>query len=444
MEIPTTRYVVSGDDHVAYQIVGDGPTDVILLREPTVGVDQIWDNPDSAYFHRRLAANRRLILFDSRGFGSSDRWGAGARPTWEIWTDDILALMDGVGSERATVVAMGMAGMIGLLYSGTHPDRVSSLVLVNSFARWFRDRDYPHGYPQELREKIRQTTVDNWGTLEFLRNWAPSLLDDPPAAAQFGRAQRLCLSPGQMLLTVDPNIDRDARPVLGAIRVPTLVMHRAANRIFPVDSGRYLAEHIADAEFVELPGADHHYCAGDVEPMLTALDDFLDRRPDRPSAGRVLATVLFTDIVGSTGHATALGDNRWRELLDRHDAIGKERVTAARGRLVASTGDGLLATFDGPARAIQCATALRDDLRDLAIDIRAGVHCAEVELRGRDIGGIGVHVANRILGLAGPGEVLVSRTVKDLVVGAAIELTDRGVHRLAGVAEEHQLFAVTG
>ncbi len=444
MQIPTTHYVMSGSDRVAYQVIGEGPPDIILVREPTVGIDQLWDSPDSAYFHRRLAAKGRLILFDTRGFGSSDRWGAGARPTWEIWTDDILALMDSVGSERATVVAMGLSGMVGLLFAGTHPDRVSSLVLVNSFARWFRDRDYPHGYPQELREKLRQTMVANWGTPEFLRMWAPTLFSDPVAAAQFGRAQRLCLSPGQMLATVDPNIDRDARPVLGAIRVPTLVMHRVDNQIFSPDSGRYLAEHIGDAEFVALPGADHHYCVGDVEPMLGALEDFLGRRPERATAGRVLATVLFTDIVGSTGHATTLGDSRWKELLDRHDALGKERVSEARGRLVASTGDGLLATFDGPARAIQCAIALRDDLRDLDVEIRAGVHCAEVELRGRDIGGIGVHVANRILDLAGPGEVLVSRTVKDLVVGADIELTDRGAHRLAGVPEEHQLFAVTG
>jgi class 3 adenylate cyclase len=386
------------------------------------------------------------VIFDKRGVGLSDPVPLPLLPTLETWMDDVLTVMAAAESERAAVFATAEAGPMAMLFAATHPARTSALVLLNTLARFRRAPDYRPGVPDPLvsqfLEELERSSSGAEPVLPELS--APSAAADPAYREWAGRYQRQTASPGTHMAIGRMLFEVDVRDALPVIAVPTLVLHRAENRYYPVGNGRYLAEHIPGARYVELPGADHLFWVGDAMPVLDEIEEFLTGARQAHEPDRVLATVAFTDIVGSTEQASDLGDRRWRELLDGHDTIGRTLVEQFGGRVVKMTGDGLLATFDGPARAIRCVCALRDRLRGLGLEIRAGVHTGEVELRGDDVGGIAVHIGQRVTELAAPGEVLVSRTVTDLVAGSGITFADRGSRVLKGVPDEWQLFVVEG
>ena len=441
---PHTRYVDSGDAELAYQVIGVGPLELVYVPIGLTPIDLIWDHPQFARNLRQLASFSRLILLDIRGYGSSDRVSIENLPVMQAWMDDILAVMDAANCQRPAVLAAQEPGLPAMLLAASHPERVSSLVLVNAYARYLRDANYPWGMPSQSFERYVEllTSSDIRGTGGTLPGLAPSVAADAATREWFGRAERLSSTPRASAALVRLFAETDIRDVLSGIKVSTLVIHRKDAQHVRVGHGRFLAEHIPYARYVELPGGDTMPFVGDADDLLTEIEEFLTGARPIHEVDRILATVLFTDIVGSTELAARIGDRRWRSLLDAHDAVVRRQVELFRGRLIRSTGDGMLATFDGPARAIHCAQALRDGLRGLGIEVRAGLHIGELELRDGDIGGIAVHIGARIAAMAGSGEVLVSRTVKDLVVGSGIEFADRGVHPLKGVPEEWQIYAV--
>ncbi len=439
--MPETRYARLGDEHIAYQTVGSGPRDILFMSAWFSHVDGRWEEPRFAAMLRRLATMGRLIVFDKRGSGASDPLPA-AQPTWEDWADDILAVLNACGSERATVIGVGDSGPLAMLFAATQPQRVSSLVVVNSGARLVRAPDYPWGLsPVEVREFLTRTR-DTWGTGGIADVFSPSSAADERYQQWWARYQRMGASPGRSTAMARLTFEVDVRNVLSTIHVPTLVIHRKDFRFFPVELGRYLAEHIAGAKYVELPGADGFMYLGDTEAILSEIEQFVTgaRRP--VDIDRVLATVLLTDMVGSTDLAVQLGDHRWRAVLDTHDDIVRTQLGEYRGRLHRATGDGVLATFDGPARAIRCGQAIRDQLHQSGVDIRSGLHAGEIEIRGSEVGGIAVHIAARISAEAGAGEILCSSTVRDLVTGSDLEFVDRGRHHLKGVPQDWQLYEV--
>jgi len=437
IDIPDTKYAVNGDVHLAYQVAGSGPPDIVFIWGPFSNVEVVWEHPAARRTIERFASIGRLIQFDRRGTGLSDR--AVTIPTLEDQMDDVVAVLDAVGSEKAVLIGGGDAAMMTTLFAATHPERTSALVLSGGRVRITATDDFPWAFTMEQWEAIRAMVGDQWGQGISQVVAAPSSINDDAARRWWARLERLSLGPGDVKRMFDVLQHTDVRPVLDTIQVPTLVLHRTGDGFSSVEQGRYLAEHIPGARLVELPGEDHAGWEGDDTPGNDAIEEFITgHRPVR-EPDRVLATVLFTDIVGSTEQARELGDRRWRELLDRHDDLARAELDRHQGRLIKTTGDGLLATFDGPARAIRCASALRDGL---PVAIRAGLHTGEVELRGDDVGGIAVHIGARVAALAGEREVLVSRTVKDLVAGSGIEFTDRGTHALKGVADEWQLYAV--
>jgi class 3 adenylate cyclase/pimeloyl-ACP methyl ester carboxylesterase len=442
-EQSVTRYAKSGDVHIAYQVVGDGPIDVLLLVADFIPTDAWEEQPRLAHACRRLASFSRLIRCDRRGVGLSDPITPGSPPTLEQWIQDALAVLDAVGSEQAVVIGANDAGAVAALLAATHPQRVRALVFVNSYARATQTPDYPWGWPESLAAKMVEDTIEpaddiGWG----LEGVAPSMADDDEFRRWWDRAGNRGASPATARALLEVYLRSDVRDILDVIDVPTLVVHRVDDRGITIGNGRYLAQHIPGAKLVELPGDDDIFWLGDADTVIDEIEEFVTGARRRPGMDRVLATVLFTDIVGSTARASSLGDNRWARLLDDHDRLCTLHVERCRGRMVKSTGDGLLATFDGPARAIACALDLRAALRPLGIEIRAGLHTGEIELRAEDIGGIAVHIAARIEALAGEGEVLASRTVVDLVVGSGIEFRDRGEHELKGVPGRWLLFAV--
>jgi class 3 adenylate cyclase len=439
-----TRYARRGDVHVAYQVIGDGELDLVLVSEWFSHLEARWDIPSWERFLRRLGSFSRLITFDKYGIGLSDPAPPGSLPPLEEWMDDVRAVMEAVGSERAAVLGASDGGTMAAMFAATYPDRTSSLILTNSTARLSWAPDYSIGIPVEQQGALIHLTEETWGTAELFVATNPSLADDPSLQEVAARYARLAASPSTAAAVIRMLMQVDIRPILPSIRVPTLILHRRDNRVLTIDHGRYLAEHIAGARFTELPGEDFALGLGDVEAVVDEVQEFLTGARAIVDADRVLATVLFTDIVGSTKRAAELGDQRWRNFLDTHDQLAERQLARYRGTLVASTGDGLLATFDGPARAIRCALALRDGLRSMGIEVRVGLHCGEIERRGPDVAGIAVHIAARVQAAARPGEVLVTRTVRDLVAGAQIPFVDRGSHRLKGVPEEWQLFAVAG
>jgi class 3 adenylate cyclase len=442
MRVPDTRYATSGRDHIAYQALGEGPPFIILIRESHVSVLDLWDHPSSVYVHRRLAGFGRLLCFDVRGTGASDAYGVSSRPTVETWVDDTRAVLNAEGCDHAVVVGTGDVCIVALTFAATYPTRTAGLVLVNGYARYYRDEDYSIG---RLRPSSppAERLMGAWGTQWMADRVSPSMAGDEAFASWFIRAQRASAGPGSAAVIYEDGHERDVRGLLPAIRVPTLVLHRSDLSYVPVELGRYLAEHIAGARLAELPGGDHLYFTGDVDPLLDEIDRFVQSKP-RPAEddGRALATVLFTDIVGSTERAASLGDQAWRALLDQHDTIVRREVKERRGRVVKHVGDGVVATFDGPARAIEASRSISSALRDLGLDVRTGLHTGEVEIRGDDIGGIAVHIGARVAALAQPGEVLVSRTVRDLVAGSGITFVDRGTHALKGLPDPWPLFAV--
>jgi pimeloyl-ACP methyl ester carboxylesterase len=438
---PATRYARSADAHVAYQTFGGGP-DVVLVPEWASHVEVQWEEPRSARFLERLASFSRVVTFDKRGVGLSDPVRLDALPTLEEWMDDVRSVMDATQVEAAAVLGVGTGGPMSILFAATYPERCRALVLVNSYARIAAAPDYPFGVPAALARRGVEWSAETWGTGASFDLAAPSLRGEPSAREFHARLQRSSVSPGALAKMQAMLFGIDVRAVLGAVRVPTLVVHRADDRLVPVDHGRYLAQGIAGARYVELAGEDHAHYVGDIGELLDEVEEFLTGMRSGPEPDRVLATVLFTDIVGSTAKAVQIGDAAWRELIDRHDAIVRRELDRHRGREVHTAGDGFLAAFDGPARAIRCACAIRDAVRVLGIEVRAGVHTGEVDRRGTDLAGIAVHIGARVADQAGPGEVLVSRTVVDLVAGSGIRFLDRGIATLRGVPGEWQLSAV--
>ena len=441
---PETRYAQSADGYVAYQIVGDGPLDLVFIPSWASNVDVMWEEPSFARFLHRLATFSRLLCFDKRGTGVSDPVPLAAVPTLEQWTDDVRTVMDAAGSKRAALLGHADGGHMAMLFAATYPERASALILVDTYARALRDVDYPWGLPAEQVPRFLQWLEEAWGTGGYLDIRAPSVAHDERFRRWRARYERLAMGPRAMTTMFAAHVERDLRGVLPSIRVPTLVLHRAGDRYIQVVHGLYLAEHIRGARYVELPGEDHLFFVGDTESMLGEIEEFLTGVRPLPESDRVLATVLFTDIVTSTERLVQVGDRTWKDLLDQHDTLIRGELERHRGRLVKNTGDGILATFDGPARAVRCAQAIATSVKALGIAVRAGLHTGEVELRGEDVTGMGVNIAARVMDAAGPGEVVVSSTVKDLVAGSGLRFSDRGNRDLRGVPGEWRLFAVEG
>jgi class 3 adenylate cyclase len=406
-------------------------------------VDLRWEEPQLAGFLERLGGFCRVMSGDARGQGSSDPFTLEGVSLLDAWMDDATALMDAADSERAAIVGAGAAGAASILYTATHPERVSALVLINTFARFVSGPDYPCGLPPEMIEQYIAAVQTGYATMDHIRIVAPSMVRDDRWCRWFMRSCRVGGSPSAQTRIFGAVMETNVHHVLPSIQVPTLVLHRRGDRQARVEHGRYLADHIPGAVYRELDGDDDVFCVGDTDTLADEIEEFLTGVRPRHPIDRVLTTVLFTDIVDSSKRAADMGDRAWRKLLDAHDAVVRTQLERFRGREIKTTGDGFLATFDGPGRGIRCASELVSGLRALGLDIRAGLHTGEVEIRGDDIGGIAVHVGSRVAALATAGQVLVSSTVKDLVAGSGIEFDDRGEYELKGLTGSWRLFAVT-
>jgi class 3 adenylate cyclase len=445
--VPETRYARSGDVHIAYQVVGDGPIDLVLICDWIWNVELQWENPLCARFLERLASFSRLLLFDKRGSGLSDRTVDLDLFTLEVRIDDVRAVMEAAASEQAVLFGHGEDGAsLAAVFAAANPDNARALILYGTRAKTLKAPDYPWGYEPSAPDVWAAERESFWGTDAYARRWlrqlGPSVANDDRIVRWYSRLLRQSASPGTEAAYSRWMGAVDIRGVLPAIHVPTLVMHRSGDRDTPVEGGRDVADRIPDARFVELPGIDSFPWAGDQGPLLAEAEAFVTGARATEQADRVLATVLFTDIVGSTEKATELGDARWKEVLGDHDGRAKAEIERFRGRYVNSTGDGLLATFDGPARAVRCAEAIVEAVRPLGLEIRAGCHTGEVELHGDSVRGIAVHVGARVASLGGPSQVLVSSTVRNLVAGSGLAFEDAGQHDLKGVPDTWQLYRV--
>ena len=440
-EIPETRYVKSGELYIAYQVFGAGSVDLFYVPGFVSHLEHQWEDAAWAHMLRRLGSFSRVITFDKPGTGLSDRLAD--FPTLEQRIDDVRAVMDAVGSERAAFFGISEGGPISILFAATHPQRTSALILYGTYARRMWAPDHPWGRTEAEMDAILERIDRDWGKDALLDLSDPSIANNDEARRTFARYFRLAASPGAALTVLRLQTQIDVRHVLPAIHVPALVMHRSGDRVTRVEQGRYLAEHIPGAKFVELAGDDHMPAVGNGDAIIDEIGEFLTGvRP--VEIDRVLATILFTDIVGSTERALALRDRRWRELLEQYYATVRRELARFRGREIDRAGDGLFAAFDGPARAIRCACRIRDEVRSLGLEVRSGLHAGECEVLGDKIGGIAVHIGARVAAAAEPGEVLVSNTVKDLVAGSGIAFKDRGTHALRGLPGEWALFVVTG
>lgn len=437
-----TQYARSGDVNIAYQVVGDGPIDLVVTWGWLSHIEVFWEDPDIADLLARLAAFSRLIIFDKRGTGMSDRVTESELPTLEQRMDDVRAVMDAAGSRRAALLGISEGGTLSILFAATHPDRTSALVLFGSWATWLKEDGYPWAPTLEQhQEAMAMMRVQDPSEPFNLERFAPSKLNDEDFKKRMARYGRMSASPGAALALYQMTIHMDVRDVLPSIHVPTLVLHRAGDRMIYPQNGRYLADHISGASYVVLPGNDHLAWVGDREALVGEIEEFLTGTRHAPETDRVLATVLFSDIVGSTAKAAKLGDKDWKALLARHDSAVRRQLERFRGREVKTLGDGFLVTFDGPARAVRCAEGIIQELNSLGLEVRAGIHTGEIEVIGDDIGGIAVHIASRIGAIAGPGEIVVSSTVKDLTVGSGIVFEDRGMQALKGMSDPWQLYA---
>lgn len=431
---------------IAYWTIGDPSGGVDIVWVPNFGssADCWWMIPDLADFWHRFSRIGRVTLLDVSGLGGSDPIPLGTLPPLEQWMDDVRCVMDAEGIEKPTLMATDWAGPVALLFAATHPERVSNLILFDSFARFERADDYPAGVPGEYLQTIIDTTVAWWGTGAQFQITAPDLANDAEMREWVAFSERTSIPPSMRRPCFEMFCRIDVRDVLPSVRAPTLVLHRSGDVWIRVEHGRYLADHIAGARLVELDGNDHFPFYGDSDLVIASVREFLTgERTDEIDDDRVLATMLFTDIVDSTKRAAAMGDRRWRELLDKHDNIARQTVQRFRGRVVQMTGDGVFATFDGPARAVRCASAIRGATATIGVPIRVGLHTGEVELRGDNVGGINVHVGARVGALAQQGEILVSGTVKDLTIGSGLAFEDRGEHSLKGVPGVWRLFALS-
>ncbi len=439
---PRTRYARSGDLHIAYQVVGEGPIDLVYVPSWISAVEHYWDEPSVAQYFERLASFSRLILFDRRGSGMSDPLPRA--PTLEEQMDDVVAVMDAAGSERAAVFALLEGGAMAVLFAATHPERTTALILYAAQPRmsWAPDYDWAMR-PEERESYLNGGGLDSWGDGSRIISLSPTAAQNPRLRSWYGRLERLAVSPGTAAKLMRMNSEVDVRAVLPSITVPTLVMHRVGDKMIDIRHSRYLAEHVPGARLVELPGDESLSFGPETLDELDEIEEFLTGARHAAHTERILATVMFSDIVDSTRRAAELGDRRWRDLLSSVTvSVGRE-LTRFRGRAVKTMGDGFLATFDGPARGIRCATSIRDAaLSQFGIEVRSGLHTGEVEVIGDDVGGIAVHIGARVGASAGPGEVLVSGTVKDLVVGSGITFEDRGERELKGVPGRWRLFAV--
>jgi pimeloyl-ACP methyl ester carboxylesterase/DNA-binding SARP family transcriptional activator/class 3 adenylate cyclase len=437
--VPRTQYARRGDVSLAYQVVGEGPN-LVLIPGWVSHIEYAWEVPGYADFLRRLTSFSRLILVDRRGTGLSDP--VAALPTLEERADDVRAVMDAADTERAAIFGISEGGPMSMLLAATHPERVAALVLYGTFARGTATADYPWRYTPKEVEVALDMIQAHWGTGRVARVLAPSLKSDPGLLEAWGRFERLSVSPGQARTLFRMVLDIDVRHVLPAIHTPTLMLQRSGDRTTTPPNGRYIAEHIPGARYVELPGKDHFPWLGDYHTMLDEVQEFLTGVRPAPEPERILATVLFLDIVGSTARLAELGDRAWGDLLARYRTLVRAELTRYRGLEIGTAGDSFLATFDGPARAIRCACAISDAMGGLGIAVRAGLHTGECEVAGGDVHGLAVHIGARVAAAADPDEVLVSSTVKDLVAGAGIRFTSRGGHELAGVPGEWTLFRV--
>jgi class 3 adenylate cyclase/pimeloyl-ACP methyl ester carboxylesterase len=441
---PETRYARNGATHLAYQVLGTGARNLLVVQSgPNSHVDCNWMEPSLARFIRRLASFSRLILYDNRGVGLSDPVPGSAAPTMDEQVDDIRAILDETGCQRAVLMG-NMAGCApALVFAATHPGRVESLILLSGYARLRAGAGYPQGLDQAYIDQVFDAILATWGTGADLDLVAPAVAADDNFRRWYAQVQRMSASPATAVAMARQWYEVDVRGVLPAIKVPTLVMARAGNVIFPVHHTRYLADHIAGAKYIELPGADLLYFVGDADQVLDATEEFVTGMRPLPSPDRFLGTVLFVDVAGSTQLAAEIGDSRFRELIDGfHQLVGRQ-LERYQGRLVDTAGDGALTLFDSPARAIACAEAVRDGVRALGLRVRAGVHTGEMEHGpGGEVRGIAVHTGARVAALAAPDEILVSRTIRDLVAGAPIRLESRGVHQLKGVPGPWEVFAV--
>ena len=443
--MPETQYAKSGALSIAYQVVGHGPSDIVFAPGFVSHVELGWDLPTLAHTWQRLASFARLIVFDKRGSGLSDR--TVGIPTLEERMDDIRAVMDAAGSERATLVGISEGGLMSLLFAATYPERTAALVLWASFARILYAPDYPIGLSPEVTDRARSMVEGEWGNGSTMARLVfTDATQDEAMLRQIGRFERNAATPATALTALHFSIASDVRHILSAVSAPTLVVHRAGDPFVPVAFGRYLAEHISGAKFVELPGDFHLGASTDSNnDVVDEIEEFLTgvRPQHAQEIDRVLATILFTDIVGSTEKAAQLGDRRWREVLDAHDAAVRRELARAHGREIKMTGDGFVAAFDGPARAIRCAQAISGSARELGLTVRAGIHTGECVVRGDDLSGLALHIGARVAALARPGEVLLTSTVRDLVMGSGARFEDRGTHALKGVPGEWRVLAVT-
>jgi len=440
--VPETRYARSGDFHIAYQTLGDGPLDLLFVHGWISHIEHLWEEPRVARFLHGLASFSRLILVDKRGTGLSDPVPHDRLPTLEERMDDVQAVLDAVGSDRAALFGTSEAGALHLLFAATHPERATALVLLNSYARLAWSPDYPFGICPEAADGLLKTVEEGWGKGVAFEALVASQADNASMRSWWARYQRLAASPGAAVTLLKSAYETDARAVLPAIAAPVLVLHRAGDPFTGPEHGRYLAEHIQDAKYVELSGIDHLFFAEDLEEILAEIREFLTGVREAREPDRVLASIVFVDVVRSTEHATRLGDLGWRDQLHRYYNVVRRQLARFRGREIDVVGDGVFASFDGPARAIRCARAIVEEVRTLGITARVGVHSGECEVVGGKIGGIAVHIGARVAAQAAPDEVLVSSTVKDLVAGSGIRFDDRGHHMLAGVPGRWQLFAV--
>ncbi len=438
-----TRYAKADDVHLAYQVSGDGAVDLLLVPDGGIPIASIEEEPSFARFLRRLETFARVVRFDRRGTGMSDPVAGGSPPTLERWMGDAEAVLDAAGAERTAIVGMAEGGFVATLLAASRPERVSALVLVNATPGISAEPFRAWGLAAEAHDHLAGTVDGDWGELDWaIPLFAPSAVDDRRYRDWLERAYLRSMSPAVAKVLFDVMFRSDIRDILSSVRVPTLVIHRGGNRYLTPEHGRFLAEHIDGARYVEVEGADHVPYLGDQAPILDAIEEFLTGARPVPKVDRVLATVLFTDIVGSTEKAVALGDRRWGELLLAHHEAARRELELHGGREVDTAGDGFFATFDGPARAVRCARAIVDAERQLGIVIRAGVHTGECEVIGDKLGGIAVHIGARIAGLAPAGEIWVSSTVKDLVAGSGIMFHDQGSVALKGVPDPWRLFAV--
>jgi pimeloyl-ACP methyl ester carboxylesterase len=441
VNVPRTRYAKSGELNIAYQVVGDGPVDLIFASGWISNIELGWEEPAIVSFHERLAAFSRLILFDKRGTGLSDRVSDEHPPTLEERTDDIRAVLDAVGSERAAIFGVSEGGNMSVVFAATYPRRTIALITHSIFAKRVWSEDYPWAPTPEQRQRWLDGLAAHWGGDVDLASLAPSVLHDERVRAGFARRSRLSVSPSAAVALGRMNTDIDIRAVLPVICVPTLMFHAVGDRDAKIEEGRWIAKRIPGARLIELPGADHVPYFANQDSVVEGIQEFLTGTKPAPEPDRFLATVLFTDIVDGTAKAAELGDRRWRALIEDHHAIVRRELARFRGSEVDTAGDGFFATFDGPARAVRCALAIRDAVRSLGLEVRAGVHTGECEVIAGKTGGIAVIIGSRVREQAAPGEVLATSTVKDLTAGSGLRFEPVGLRRLKGVPDEWQIFS---